>query len=640
MCGFTGVAWQDPAAAIDADVLGRMTEVLGHRGPDDQQLWFSQGTAGGPAAALGHRRLSIIDVDNSRQPLANEDGSVVVAFNGEIYNYRELRDSLASRGHHLRTEGDTETIVHLYEEYGADCVEHLRGMFAFALWDERQQRLLLARDRMGQKPLYYRIESDRITFASELKSLLHVPGAPRELDPAVVDLYLTYQYVPHPHCILKGYAQLPPGHLAIWSAEGLSTRAYWQPPFAEAPEQLDARDWVAELRETLTDAVRLRMRSDVPLGAFLSGGVDSTLIVGLMAGLSERPVQTFSIGFPEERFDERSFAREAADLHSTEHTELVVEPSALDILPKLIWHYDEPFSDSSAIPTMLLSELARRDVTVSLSGDGGDELFFGYDRYLAVRLAERFDRIPAPLRKLLGIGSRIPASVRQRSFLRRLKRFLSSISEPPRQRYLNWVSIFAAAQRAELYEPAFARQFAGQDAAAFLFGAYDAAGSHHDFVSQTAFADTITYLPCDILTKVDRASMSCGLEARSPLLDHHVVELAVRMPRELKQSDRAGKVILKSTFADLLPESISRRPKMGFGVPIDIWFRGELKELLHDVLLDSHATHRGWFRPAVVRQLVEEHTSGRADHAYRLWALLVLELWARKFLEGVVPTAP
>lgn len=634
MCGLTGGVWTDPHLELTTDELEQMTSVLAHRGPDDQQTWFSAGPRA--RVGFGHRRLSIIDVDHSRQPISNEDRSITLIFNGEIYNYRELRAQLQADGHVLATAGDTETIVHLYEQHGVGCLQHLRGMFTFALWDESRQQLLLARDRLGQKPLYYRHEAGRLLFASELKSLLQVRNAPRDVSPRALDLYLTYQYVPHPSCILDGYNQLPPGHAAVWKDGDLNVQAYWSPPF----DHCDVRpreEWMSTLRETMTEAVRLRMRSDVPLGAFLSGGVDSTIITGLMAQLSGQPVKTFSIGFGEQRFDERSYAREAAKLHRTEHTELVVEPSAVDILPQLVWHYDEPFSDSSAIPTMYLSRLARQQVKVALSGDGGDELFLGYDRYRAVRIASLADRL-GPLRRIFGVGKLVPGSVRHRSFRRRLKRWLEGLTQNPRERYFNWIAIFNSARREALYRHEFRDQLSG-DASKFLFDTYDTVGDR-DFVSQTSFVDILTYLPCDILTKVDRASMSCGLEARSPMLDHEVVALAVSMPRDIKQSLRDGKCILRETFAHLLPESVQKRPKMGFGVPIDVWFRGELKEMLHDVLLDSRSSDRGWFDPSVVRELIESHTSGRADHAYRLWSLLILELWSRTFLDGGMINPP
>ena len=380
---------------------------------------------------LGFRRLSIIDLSTGRQPLSNEDETVWIAFNGEIYNYRELRPDLEARGHRFRTHSDTETIVHLYEEYGTDCVQHLRGMFALAIWDDRRKKLFLARDRLGKKPLFYRLEADRLLFASELKALLQYPGAPRELNPAAVDMYLTYQYVPHPHCIFEGYHKLPPAHWALYENGRLDVRRYWTPPYAEGPPAGSANSngngqatansawtperWQKELRATLTEAVRLRMRSDVPLGAFLSGGIDSTIISGLMQKLSSEPIHTFSIGFPVRQFDETAYAREAAAFLGTRHHEQTVEPHALSILPKLIWHYDEPFSDSSAIPTMYLSEMTRREVTVALSGDGGDEMFCGYDRYRAVGIADRLDRLPRWVKSLLSLARlaaacRVPSS--------------------------------------------------------------------------------------------------------------------------------------------------------------------------------------------------------------------------------------
>lgn len=417
MCGIAGAAWIADAAPLSPATLERMISALAHRGPDDSGTFFR---AEGRGAALGFRRLSIIDLSTGHQPLANEDESVWIVFNGEIYNYRELRTDLETRGHRFRTNTDTECIVHLYEELGPDCVNRLRGMFAFAIWDDRQQRLLLARDRAGKKPLIYRLNHGQLTFASELKSLLLVPGAPRRLNRRAIDSYLCYQYVPYPDCILEGYQKLPPAHVAVFENGQLTVRRYWRPPYepetgssaSSTKPSFSADQWRQKLRRTLTEAVRLRMRSDVPLGAFLSGGIDSTIITGLMQEQSTRPVHTFSIGFPIKEFDERSYAREAAKHLGTEHHELIVTPNALEILPKLIWHYDEPFADSSAIPTMYLSEMTRQHVTVALSGDGGDELFAGYTRYLAVKLASRFDRLPRPLRRLITskLWQRLPSA--------------------------------------------------------------------------------------------------------------------------------------------------------------------------------------------------------------------------------------
>jgi asparagine synthase (glutamine-hydrolysing) len=666
MCGIAGAAWTKEGQPISEAVAWDMTDVLSHRGPDDRGLYHSSAGVrlarndpqrprseppnGTPGAVLGQRRLSIIDLNSGQQPLSNEDGTVWITFNGEIYNYRELRPDLEARGHRFHTQSDTETIVHLYEEYGPACVERLRGMFAFAIWDDKHKRLFLARDRIGKKPLVYRHDPGRFLFASELKALLQCPGAPRVLDPFAVDLFLTYQYVPHPHCIFKGYQKLPPAHWALYEDGQLQLQRYWVPPFSDAihnpPSNGDEPNratwtpdrWRSELRSTLTDAVRLRMRSDVPLGAFLSGGIDSTIISGLMQSLSSQPVHTFSIGFPVKQFDETIYAREAAAFLGTKHHEQIVEPHALSILPKLIWHYDEPFSDSSAIPTLYLSEMTRREVTVALSGDGGDEMFCGYDRYRAVQIAQRVDRLPIPIKKFLsaGIWQRFPASVRQRSYRRRAKRLLAELGKSPEQRYLRWINIFDAGRRQDLYSAEFAAQIGTFDSSEFLTDAY-AECPDRDFVTRTTCADVLTYLPCDILTKVDIASMAYGLECRCPFLDHRVAELAAHMPIEYKQTAAGGKRILIETFRDLLPPSIQRRSKMGFGVPLDGWFRGELRSLLHETLLDPASLNRGLFKPESIRRLVEEHDQARWDHSYRLWSLLCLELWQRTYLDPATP---
>jgi asparagine synthase (glutamine-hydrolysing) len=664
MCGIAGLSWHHPERLPDIAEVRRMVDVLAHRGPDDSGIYHSGvGLLNGAAdsdsgvaasergAILGHRRLSIIDLAGGRQPISNEDGTVWIALNGEIYNYRELRADLKSRGHRFDTESDTEVIVHLYEEFGDDCVLQLRGMFAFAIWDARKSRLLLARDRLGQKPLVYRHHSGRVDFASELKGLLQLKDARREINPIAIDHYLTYQYVPHTTSILNDYSKLAPAHLATYENGELTVRRYWTPPYepgtsnsagkvrSDAATQEEVK---TKLRDSLTEAVRLRMRSDVPLGAFLSGGIDSTIITGLMQELSDQPVHSFSIGFPVAKFDERTFAREAAEHLGTIHHEKVVEPSALSILSKLIWHYDEPLSDSSAIPMMYLSEMTREFVTVALSGDGADELFAGYDRYRAVKLAGFFDYLPKPVRSLFssGVWQRIPASVEQKSFRRRLKRFLDALGEEPQRRYLNWINIFDHSRRREIYSDSMLERLGDADAASFLQSAYAECPSR-DFVTQTTCADVLTYLPCDILAKVDIASMAYGLECRSPFLDHNVAELAAWMPLKFKRKGKQGKQILLDTFGDLLPASIQNRPKMGFGVPLDSWFRNELKPLLFDVLLDQKSLDRGWFRPEAVQKLVDEHVTAKWDHSYRLWNLLILELWQQTFVDSTtVPTQP
>lgn len=656
MCGITGAIWWQADQAVSRETLQRMTDSIRHRGPDADGHYFwpnedshpsigsraaQSPTPAAPSVALGHRRLSIIDVAGSAQPLGNEDGSVQIVFNGEIYNYLELRADLLRAGHQFRTDGDTEVIVHLYEQHGLEFVKHLRGMFALAIWDSNQQRLVIARDRLGKKPLYYRLDAGRLAFGSELKTLLQIPGIPRTLDRQSVLRFLTLQYVPHPHCMLEGFSKLAPATLAIVQNGQLKLQTYWSAPF-DQPElgRTRVEDWQDELRSTLTEAVRLRLRSDVPLGAFLSGGIDSTVICGLMQTQLDRPVQTFSIGFPVAAFDEREYARQAAKHLGTDHHEAVVTPDALAILPQLIWHYDEPFGDSSAIPTMYLSKMTREHVTVALTGDAGDELFCGYERYRAVRVTGAMDFVPRWMRQVMSsVISRIPASSEHRSFRRRLKRLMESLAQDPERRYLNWITIFNSSRLEWLVTPEMWKLAQTEDPAACIFSAYKKY-PHRDFITRTTAADVQTYLPCDILTKVDIASMAASLECRCPMLDHKVVELAARMPIEVKQTMQQSKKVLIDTFKDLIPSDIQTRKKMGFGVPIDHWFRAELKPMLYDVLLSERCLGRGLLNASAVRTLVDEHVSGTMDHAYRLWNLLCLELWQRMILDDVPPISP
>lgn len=634
MCGITGGVWTDPRKAVEPDVLQRMIAALRHRGPDDEGQYradyaLQPGPAGG--VALGHRRLSIIDVGGGHQPLANEDGSVQLVFNGEVYNFRELRRRLESAGHVFRTSSDTETLVHLYEDEGPGFLAHVNGMFALALWDARRRELLLARDRLGEKPLVYRHEPGRLLFASELKSLTQVPDVERRIDPQALDEYLTYQYVPHPRTIYQGFAKLPPGHLAIYRQGQLQVEPYWQPDF-RVEQRRPVADAATELRRLMESSVALRLESDVPLGAFLSGGIDSTIVVGLMARLAGRRVRTFSIGFSQPEYDETSYARLAARQFGTEHEEFQVRPDAVEILPRLVWHYDEPMGDSSALATWYLAQLTRQHVTVALSGDGGDELFAGYDRYRAVRLAGLVDRLPLA-RQLFGARcwQRLPASTQQRSLGRRWKRFAESLGQSPARRYLEWISIFNAARREQLYTDDFRKSLPAAEPLEFLEAAL-ARATGRDAVTAVSLADLVTYLPCDLMTKVDTATMAHGLECRAPFLDHRVVELAARLPIECKLHHGRGKWILRQAFADLLPDPIQRRAKMGFGVPLDHWFRARLGDFAREVFFDRQALVGNYFRPEAVRRLLDEHRAGRFDHGYRLWALLVLELWHREWM--------
>lgn len=637
MCGIAGAAWSDGAPPIARHVLQQMTDVLRHRGPDEDGMHESTVLAlGDPGetvgAALGFRRLSIIDVAGSHQPMSNEDGSVWVVFNGEIYNYQVLRRRLEGAGHTFRTRGDTETLLHLYEDEGPEFARHLEGMFAAAIWDRRRRQLVLVRDRLGKKPLVYRLEPGRLLFASELKSLLAVPDVPRELDPGALDAYLAYQYVPHPQTILRGIQKLPPAHYAVYRNGTLTIARYWHPDF-NYEQDLPVETYAQELRQRLTAAVRKRLQSEVPLGAFLSGGIDSSIVVGLMSQLGTEPVRTFSIGFSVAEYDETRYARAVAQRFATQHREFRVEPSAVEILPRLVWHFDEPFADSSAIPTWYVSQLTRQHVTVALTGDGGDELFCGYPRYLAVQVAAWHDRWPAGLRQLLAsrFWQRLPAGTRQKSWLRKFKRLSAALAQPPVRRYFDWVSIFNEAARATLYTEDFLASLPDRDPCQWLAAAFRAA-SRRDPVTQAALADLVTYLPCDLMNKVDIASMAHSLECRCPFLDHHVVELAAAMPLRLKLRRGRGKWILRRTFADLLPAPVRRRSKMGFGVPLGHWFRTELRGFARDVLLDPSTLARGYFQPEAVRKLLDDHQTGRFDHSYRLWSLVVLELWQRQWL--------
>ncbi|MGL4943660.1 MAG: asparagine synthase (glutamine-hydrolyzing) [Thermoguttaceae bacterium] len=636
MCGITGVAWSVDGCGVSSETLDRMTDTLAHRGPDGRgTLW--QGERG---IALGHRRLAIIDTSPlGKQPLANSDGSVVIVFNGEVYNYRELRERLRSR-YTFRSETDTEVVVHLYEEFGDDFLTHLNGMFALAIWDARRERLVVARDRIGKKPLYYTEVGETLIFGSELKSLLASGLFTPQIDVAALDLFLTYQYIPHPKTISKNVHKLPPACVGVWSRKSpqLDVRRYWQLDTASEDRRSDG-EWCEELRSVVTDAVRLRMRSDVPIGAFLSGGIDSTITTGVMQSLATSPVETFSIGFAEQEYDETPHAQLVAERLGTIHHSHVVAPPTLDTVEKIVAQYDEPFADGSMIPTWFLCEHTRNRVTVALSGDGGDELFAGYQRYRAMRFGEAIDLFPHCFRRFLAgpFRSVIPDSLRQHSFCRQLRRLLEAMSMEPSERYLQWVSLFNKSRREQLYTDDAASALrdvviASPDDATLLDDAFlrrVAETIPRDVTTRWSLTDLETYMPCDLMTKVDIASMAHSLECRCPLLDYRVVELAARMPFSVKVHGRRTKWVLREAFANVLPPEIDRRPKRGFAAPLDRWFRGAWKSLANEVLLDGQMRQRGIFRPDVVASILREHASGQFDHAARIWGLIVLELSLR-----------
>jgi len=625
MCGFVGIF--DPSGAPDGNrvpVLEAMTRTLVHRGPDDDGTFFDS------HVALGHRRLSIIDLATGRQPIDNEDGSVWVVFNGEIYNHRDLRALLETKGHVFRTKSDTETIVHAYEAWDVACIERLRGMFAFALWDRRRRRLLLARDRIGKKPLYYATVGERVIFASEIKALLAFPGLDRGLDLEAVSDYFSLLYIPREKAIFRQVRKVLPGHYLTADAAGTAVRCYWDVRFA--PEPTSESQAAARVAELLSESVRVRLESDVPLGAFLSGGLDSSAVVGMMARQASAPVATASIGFSDPAFDELPYARLAAQHFVTDHRDEVVVPSAAEAVTALSWYYDEPFGDSSAIPTYYVSQLARHRVKVVLSGDGGDESFAGYRRYhFDVRENRLRTWVPASIRgAVFGLlGAMYPkADYLPQVF--RGKAFLSNVARTPWEAYLHSVSGVDEADKTRLLG-ADVRRTLGTYRTAELFHDLYRAADTADSLSCIQYIDFKTYLPDDILTKVDRASMANSLEVRCPFLDHALIEYAARLPSSFKLRGRQSKLILKRAVAGLVPDVILQRPKMGFAMPVGSWLRTDLRQLVHDHVLTDRSGH-GLFSLDTVRQFWREHDAGWRDRTPALWGLLVFNVWYERFM--------
>ncbi len=624
MCGICGL--YSPSGPAPSSSVDAMRALIRHRGPDQGST-----DALGPCV-LGHQRLQVLDPELGYQPVTNETSDVVAVFNGEIYNFPELRAELAERGHEVRGRGDTAVIPHLYEEYGPEFVEHLDGMFAIALWDAPRGRLVLARDRLGKKPLVWtRLPDGTLAFASELKSLLALDGVGREPDLAALDAYLALQYVPGERTGLRGIQRLPPGSLLVAEGAAEQIRRYWEP--TPSAETLSDDEWLERVRDAVGAAVRKRLASDVPLGALLSGGVDSAIVVALMAQASPSPVRTFTVGFADGRYDERPYARAVAERYGTQHEELVVSPDALATLPRLAQAFDEPLGDEAALPLFLICEAARREVTVALVGDGGDESFAGYERYAAMGLA---DRVPA---QAASAGARLlralPAGRRERrSSIFRAARFLEAAAVPRAERYGGLMQVFTLAERAELWTDDARAEIGVLTSPGFLLGETPAAG-----IAGLQLVDLDTYLPGDLLPKSDIASMAHSLELRSPLLDHRVVELGLSLPDSLKFRGREGKVALRRAFANELPAPVAGRGKTGFALPLAQWFRGELQPLARELLLDGDARSRGWFRPEAVERLLDEHTTERADHGHRLWALVMLELWQQTHVENGAPLA-
>jgi asparagine synthase (glutamine-hydrolysing) len=625
MCGIAGIVSAARGEKIDAGAIHRMCQAIVHRGPDDEGIFVKDGTG------LGMRRLSIIDLAGGHQPVFNEDRTVWIVFNGEIYNFPELREDLLRRGHHFSSHSDTEVIVHLYEEMGADCVNKLRGMFAFALYDERRQSLLIARDRLGKKPLHYAQQGDRLLFGSEIKAILAVAPELAEVSSEGLLQYFYFGYIPDPLTAFSKIRKLPPGHLLEWSSGGIKIRQYWDVPRYGTHASMTEDECLEELERRLQEAVRVRLISDVPLGALLSGGVDSSIIVALMARASSRPVKTFSIGFRAEQFNEAEYARLVAERFGADHHELVLDPNLEETLTFLSRMMEEPFGDSSMLPTYYVSRMARERVTVALSGDGGDELFAGYDRYLTAMQRRKFDGMPRWLGQLYRdqVHDHVPAGMYG-------KNLAWNATLSPLDRYLDGISFFPALHRERgLFTPEFLEIARHLPDPLKTWRRYYNEAPADDALSRLMYLDMKTYLAADILTKVDRMSMATSLEVRVPMLDHEFVEWVAALPVDWKFRNGTRKYILKKLAERLgIPSELLHRRKQGFQLPLVEWMRSEMKDQFLRVLLEPKTLQRGYFKPSAVRVLVDEHVRGRRNRSGLLWRMLVLELWHRNFLEA------
>ncbi len=623
MCGIAGVFHFASEQPINPALLKQMTDVISHRGPDDDGFYIAE------RVGLGHRRLSIIDVSGGHQPIFNEDETVAIVFNGEIYNYQELAQLVEARGHHLKTRSDTETIVHLYEEFGEDCVAMLRGMFAFAIWDSRKQTMLLGRDRLGKKPLYYADYGGKFYFGSELKCIIQDREIPRTINSEALADYFSFLAIPAPKTIFQHVRKLRPAHYLVVTPNGLREREYWDLDFSQT-EIHSEEEWQAQLFDALREAVDVRLMSEVPLGAFLSGGVDSSAVVAMMTEITNRPVVTASIGFTEEKYSEAAAAKQFAQHVKADHHERIVSPDAVSVVEKLAWHYDEPFADSSAVPTYYVSQVAREFVTVALSGDGGDENFAGYRRYKFDAAENRVrEMLPAALRKpAFGAMAAVYPQLDWLPRPLRAKATLRNLSLDPAQAYFNSVYGAVVRERDAFLHADVNQSLKGYDPFSLFKYHYDRANTN-DPLSRAQYVDIKTYLVDDILTKVDRASMAVSLEVRCPILDHKFMELAARMPSSMKLRGQTGKYIFKQAIRKIVPEEVLTRPKMGFSIPLAEWLRGDLRDLAHSLLFDQEDE---WLNQRTVKELWERHQSGVRDFSTVLWTILMFRLWQRKFM--------
>jgi asparagine synthase (glutamine-hydrolysing) len=630
MCGICGIAAAERGQKIDPDTLRRMADVIEYRGPDDAGIYVS-----GPVG-LAMRRLSIIDLERGKQPIDNEDRSVHLVFNGEIYNYRALRDRLRSRGHQFATDSDTEVVVHAYEEWGTESLNQLRGMFAFGLWDEREETLLIAVDRFGIKPLYYGARDRDLVFGSELVCLLESGQLAKDVDDGALAEYFTLGYVPPPATIFRGARKLEPGTFAQWTPrKGLSVSRYWDVPAARQNGAEPRGPLRRELRELLRDAVEAHLVSDVPLGAFLSGGIDSSTVVALMSEVSDRPVKTFSIGFRAREHDELPLARLVAKRFETDHHELIVEPESVDVLPRLVAHFQEPFADSSALPTYYVSKLARREVKVALSGDGGDEMFVGYTVFRGVELARRMQALPAPARRLLAsLPARVPRTRRPHwnDRVERWRKVAADTALGPEEAFKSKITMSGMPVVWPLLTPELRARLEGQNPFRAVDSALAATASAPP-LERFLYAGLKVSLPGDMLVKVDRMSMANSLEVRVPLLDHVVAEFVAKTPVAMRFPRWRLKALLKETMADSLPAEILQQRKHGFNVPLSAWLRGDLAEFAREVLLGREARERGFLEAGALEAFLREHLHGTRNLGSAIWSLLMFELWCREILD-------
>lgn len=632
MCGICGIVSRQPVDLVEGRAVKGMNDALRHRGPDDEGYYTDD------FALLAVRRLSIIDLISGHQPISNEDGTVWLVFNGEIYNFRALRRQLEQKGHFFSTETDSEVIVHSYEEYGDECVHRFNGMFAFAIWDLVNRRLLLARDRLGIKPLYYWQSQDKLVFGSELKAIIAHPAVPLAVDLEALDLFLALEYIPAPHSILKQVHKLPPGHRLIFDHLETRLEQYWEIPLRET--SFDENGCTEALAELLDDAVRIRLMSDVPIGAFLSGGIDSSTVVSFMSEAIDEPVKTFSIGFADPTYNELHSARLVAKQFHTNHHEAILEPDIVGLTERLISHLDEPLADFSLFPTYLVSQLASQHVKVVLTGDGGDEIFGGYETYAAQQWDRYYRRLPAIIRhrtlpRLLDL---VPPQPAKKGIINKTKRYVEGASLSPALQHTRWMIFMTERDRASLYSQELRVTLNGRKAEGYLRELFQSA-AQFDPLGQQQFVDLKGYLANDILTKVDRMSMAVSIEARVPMLDYRIVEFMINLPSHLKLRRGQTKVLLRRAVADRLPRQVLSKPKEGFSIPLKHWLRGPLRPLMTDLLSLQTLNRRGYFDAACVHRWLSEHLEQRANHSHRLWALMVFELWLQQTLDRKPVTA-